>query len=383
MSRGWKHRKRKRQWQRRTLPGAPPGILVPDESAPRPTVQLLAYGPDACIEEAVCGLDRVRECLGKFPVTWVNVDGLGDTTVITEIGALFGFHKLALEDVVHTHQRAKVENYGAHMFIVARMPIIDGDGATEQIGIFLGDKYVVTFQEHSGGDCLNPVRVRIRAAMGQIRNKGTDALTYAILDSIIDHYFPIVESAGDKLDDIEEEILRLADRSVVSRLHAVKRSLIAVRRAVWPLRDALNSMVRDESQRFTAETKIYLRDCYDHTVQIIDLLETYREIAGGLHDLYLSMISNRTNDIMRVLTVISTIFIPLTFIVGLYGMNFDINKSPLNMPELHWYWGYPAVLLLMTGVAGSLVLYFVRKGWFGARDLKALRQEQAGNESRV
>lgn len=382
MSRGGKHRKRRKPWRHRTLPGAPPGILVPDEGAPRPTVTVMAYGPDGCVEAPAGDLRHLREHVAKWPVTWVNVDGLGDTTVISEIGALFGFHKLALEDVVHVHQRAKVEQYEAHTFIVARMPLASAGGATEQIGIFLGDRFVVTFQEHAGGDCLEPVRVRIRSGIGQIRTKGPDALAYAILDSIIDHFFPIVEVAGDRLDELEDEILRLGDRGVVSQLHAVKRSLLAVRRAVWPLRDALNAIIRDESSRFTTETKVFLRDCYDHTVQIIDLLENYREIGAGLHDLYLSMISNRTNDIMRVLTVFSTIFIPLTFIVGVYGMNFDRDASPWSMPELGWYWGYPLVMILMAAFAGVLLLYFVRKGWFGAGDLKALRERfQQGRDS--
>jgi len=355
------------RFHRRTLPGAPPGMLVPDPAAPGGQVQVIAYGPDRYVEQAVDDLRAIQGFLDSWPVTWVNVDGVGDTTVISEIGRLFGFHRLALEDVVHVHQRAKVDQYGSHFFIVARMPLLDGSGDTEQLGAFLGDKFVVTFQEREGGDCFDPVRLRIRTGVSALRRSGPDHLMYALLDSVVDHYFPLIERVGDQLEELEAQVLRAAHRGVMFRLHEIKRTLLAVRRAVWPLRDAINTLIRDSSDLISNDTRIFLRDCHDHTVQIIDLVEAYRDLAAGLQDAHLSTISYRINETMRVLTVISTIFIPLTFIAGIYGMNFDAHTSPWNMPELEWYWGYPLILLLMLAVAGALLGYFWRKGWLGAR----------------
>ena len=369
MSRKTRHQTRRRRhrepsFHRRTLPGAPPGILVPDTSAPRPVIQIMGYGPDGHEETTVTDVEAIRPFLARWPVTWVNVDGLGDTTVISDIGRLFNFHRLALEDVVHVHQRAKVDPYGTHYFVVGRMP--HGDGDSEQVSLFLGDRYVVTFQEKPGGDCLEPVRVRIRTGMSHLHKAGPDCLLYSLLDAIIDRYFPIIEEAGDRLDDLESDVLDHGERLSMGRLHGIKRSLLAVRRAVWPLRDALNTLIRDQTPLIKDETRVYLRDCHDHTIQIIDLLESYRDIASGLHDVHLTLIGHRTNEIMRVLTVISTIFIPLTFVAGIYGMNFNHDASPLNMPELHWRWGYPTIMLAMSAAAMAMLVYFRRKGWLWA-----------------
>lgn len=359
---------RRRRFRRRTLPGAPPGILVPEPNAPHAELHVIAYGADGFVEQTTSRVEDIPGLLQKWPVVWVNVDGIGDTTVISEIGRLFNFHKLALEDVVHTHQRAKVDQYGNHLFAVARMPVTGADTPwhTEQISFFLGERYLVTFQEHPGGDCLDCVRLRIRTGMGKVRPAGPDYLMYALLDAILDNYFPLVEDCGERLDALEADTFERPTRDTMPRLHRIKRDLLMVRRAVWPMRDALNMLVRDPFPLVTDETRVYLRDCHDHTIQIIDLVESYRDVTSGLTDLYLSALGHRTNEIMRVLTVISTIFIPLTFIVGLYGMNFDFTRSPWNMPELHWQYGYPAVLLVMACVAGGLLLFFRRKGWLGA-----------------
>ena len=366
MTHAHKHRKRKARFQRRTLPGAPPGILVPDPAGPRPIVQVMAYGPEGCVEEQISDPRAIRDHLEKWPITWVNVDGLGETAMIHEIGKLFGFHRLALEDVVHVHQRAKVEQYGECLFIVARMPTPDPDMGTEQLSMFVGPKFVVTFQERPGGDCLDPVRLRIRTGVGRIRAAGPDHLAYALLDTIIDHYFPLLEACGDRLEALEDVVLTSPDHGAMARLHAIKRDLVTLRRAVWPLRDALNTLLRDAHPLFSPDTSIYLRDCHDHTIQIIDLLESYRDIASGLTEVCLSSLSNRTNEIMKVLTIIATIFIPLGFIAGLYGMNFNTAKSPVNMPELNWPFGYPFALTVMAAVAGGLLLFFRRKGWLGS-----------------
>ncbi|MCK6483258.1 MAG: magnesium/cobalt transporter CorA [Phycisphaerae bacterium] len=357
-------RKRRRaEFRRRTLPGAPPGVLIPDPDAPRPAIQLMAFGPDAYEERPLDDVQTVRAALARWPVTWVNVDGVGDTTTVAEIGRMFGFHRLAMEDAVHVHQRAKVDQYPGYYFIVARMPPREMGGDTEQISIFLGDKYVVTFQERSGGDCLDPVRLRIRTGISPVRRAGPDYLAYAILDTIVDHFFPLIEESSDRLEALESDVFPTPRRDVMARIHSIKRTLLTIRRAVWPLRDAMNTLLREQSPLITNETRVYLRDCHDHTIQIIDLVETCRDMASGLHDVYLSTLGHRTNEIMRVLTVFSAMFIPLTFIVGLYGMNFDPATSPWNMPELRWYWGYPLAMLLMAAVAATLLVYFRRKGW--------------------
>lgn len=358
-------------FRRRTQPGAPPGVLVPQPDAPCAKIHVFGYGPDGFDEREIHKPREIEPLLKRWPVTWVNVDGLGDTSVISELGAMFKLHNLALEDVIHTHQRAKVEPYDRYHFIVARMPLNSAVIGSEQASIFLGDRFVLTFQEAPGGDCWEPVRVRLRTGVSRLRSAGPDLLVYALLDAIIDFYFPLLEKCGERLDNLEEEVEVCSDPTLMSRLHNVKRDLIVIRRAVWPLRDAINTLVRDESPRIGEEARLYLRDCHDHTIQIIDLVETYRDIASGTTDVYLSTLSNRTNEIMRFLTVISTIFIPLTFIAGVYGMNFDPDVSPLNMPELRAYWGYPAVMAAMAALAGVMLIWFRRRGWLGPRPEKS------------
>ena len=353
----------------RTEPGAPPGTLVPDPNAPNSEIQILAFGPDGYEERTDGNLREIPALLERWPVTWVNVDGVGDAAVVTELGQLFGLHRLALEDVMHVHQRAKAEPFGNHYFVVARMPDPQRAWSTEQISMFFGEKFVLTFQEGPRGDCLDPVRVRIRSGWGRSRAARPDYLVYSLLDSIVDHYFPLLEECGERLDALEElEARRGAQVSdLMNSVHTIKRDLLTVRRVVWPLRDALNTLLRDATPLIAAETRIYLRDVHDHAVQIIDLVETYRDISAGIAEIYLASTSQRTNEIMKVLTIISTIFIPLTFIAGVYGMNFNTSASRWNMPELNWYWGYPLILLLMAASATVMLLFFRRRGWIGGK----------------
>jgi magnesium transporter len=351
---------------RRTPPGSPPGTLVSDPSAPRPVMRVIAYGPEGSTEKEIQRPAEVREFLGRWPVTWLNVDGLGDAQVIGELGEIFGLHRLALEDVVHVHQRAKVEQYDKNYYIVARAARLNQHLETEQVSLFLGANFLLTFQERVG-DGWDPARARIRAGAGRIRTAGPDYLAYALLDAVIDDYFPILEQLGERLEILEDEIVTSPRSETISRIHEIKRSLLVLRRAVWPLRDALALLYRDVNPLFTEETRLYLRDSYDHTIQLFDLIETDRDMSSGLLDVYLSSLSNRMNEIMKVLTIISTIFIPLSFIAGVYGMNFNPGKSPWNMPELNWAWGYPFALGIMTTVAGILVYYFYRKGWIVSR----------------
>jgi magnesium transporter len=237
---------------------------------------------------------------------------------------------------------------------------------TEQVSLFLGERFVLTFQEKPG-DCLDCVRDRIRSGTGRIRQAGPDYLAYAVLDAVIDNFFPVLEGAGEYLEELEATVLSNPDEGTVSKIHGIKRQLLRLRRAVWPQREALNSMLREGTSLIAEDTKVYLRDSYDHTIQIIDLLENYREIASGLMDVYLSSVSNRMNEVMKVLTIFAAIFIPLTFIAGIYGMNFDPERSPWNMPELDWYLGYPFALGLMAAVGVGMLVYFRHKGWIGSR----------------
>ncbi len=348
----------------RDRPGASPGTVTVDPQAPPPVLRVMAYGPDGFAERSLASAAAVREELARWPVVWLNVDGLGGEAVIREIGEIFGLHKLALEDVVHAHQRAKVDEYGATLYIVLRLPEPGERLDSEQLSLFLGRNFVVTFQERAG-DSFEPVRERIRSGKGALRASGPDYLAYALLDAGIDSAFPVLEALGERLEDLEDELVVRPRRGTVAEIHGIKRDLLAVRRAVWPLREMLNALGRESTPLVAAETRLYLRDCYDHVVQIIELLETYREIASGLLDVYLSSLSNRMNEIMKVLTIIATIFIPLGFIASLYGMNFDTQASPWNMPELTWRLGYPFALGVMAAVAGGLLFWFRRRGWLG------------------
>jgi len=352
--------------RRRSRPGAPPGTLIADPQAHGSAIHMIAYGPDAIDEREGCTAADIRAARARAPVVWINVDGLADIALIEELGNIFGLHGLALEDVVNVHQRPKAEEYDDHVFVVLRM-ITGSDGAeTEQLSLFLGAGFVLTFQERPG-DCLDPVRERLRRGKGQVRGAGADYLAYTLIDAVIDAYFPVLEGHGEVLEDLEDEVVARPRAELVAELHAMKRSLLTLRRAIWPQREMVNALVREESPFISHQTSYYLRDCYDHTIQLLDLVETYREIATGLVDVYLSSMSARLNEIMKVLTVIATIFMPLGFIAGVYGMNFD-RASPWNMPELGWRFGYPFALAVMLAAAVGLIIFFRRRGWLGGRD---------------
>jgi len=377
------HKPKKRRQRESYLhlpPGTPPGTVIVHPEAAAPTIRVLAYGPNDVIEEKISAPERIREFFDKQPVFWVDIEGLGDAGTIHALGGIFSVHRLALEDIVALHQRPKVEQYGDHLFIVARAMYLGEHLESEQISLFVGKNSVLTFQEGRPGDCLEAIRERIRKKGGRIRDAGHDYLAYALLDAIVDSYFPILETYGERLETLEDEILLHPEVDTVARIHSIKRDLLTLRRAMWPQREIFNALLRGESAVMTAETQLYMRDCYDHSVQILDLLETYRELGSDLIDMHLSMVSNRTNEIMRVLTVISVVFIPLTFIAGVYGMNFDTDKSLWNMPELKWYWGYPFALLLMLLVALGQMIFFRRRGWLGSpRGVNA--GEERKNES--
>ncbi|HTK84548.1 MAG TPA: magnesium/cobalt transporter CorA [Patescibacteria group bacterium] len=337
-------------------------MAVP-EGSQQPKITLIGYDPTNLEEYSAENVDQLKPLLQKWPTVWINVDGLGSTDVISALGKMFGLHLLALEDVTHLGQRPKAEQYENNVFITTQMIHARAEGLeTEQISIFIGKNFVLTFQERAG-DCFDPVRKRLKAAgVPRQHFMHSDYLAYTLLDAIIDEYFPILEMFGDRLDLIEDQVVSHPERSVIGDTHQVKRELQQMRRNLWPMREMISNF---SSTSFVDEkNRPYLRDCSDHVIQALDMLETFRERASGLVDIYLSSISAHMNEIMKVLTIIATIFMPLSFIASLYGMNFD-TTSPWNMPELHWRYGYLYSLGLMALSIIAMLIYFRRKGWLG------------------
>ena len=344
-----------------TVPGESPGLLKLSPEMPQqaPVITMIEYGPDCLEERRDLEPEELLAHLNNQLVTWINIDGLGDLSVLSILGQRFHLHPLALEDVVDTNQRPKVEQYDEYLFIVAKMIFLKKDHEidAEQVSMFLGDNFLITLQEEPNRDVFEPVRARIRAGKGRIRKAQSDYLAYALLDAIIDHYYPVLEHIGGEIDLIEDELVANPLKRPVGSLHDYKRALTRIRRMVWPLRDVTNLLLHEDPGLIRPETKIYLRDCYDHSVQLMDVVESYRDVLSGLTEIHISSIGLRTNEIMRVLTVISSVFIPLTFIAGVYGMNFS------HMPELSEPWGYFACLGLMLAVATGQILYFRKRRW--------------------
>ena len=341
--------------------GLPPGTLVHvgEKRTEHVKITIIDYDGEE-IREQVC--KNIEECLAykdKSTVTWINIDGIHQVDIIEKVGKHFDFHPLLLEDIANTEQRPKAEDFDDYVFIVLKMLYYDekeGEIITEQVSIVLGQNYVISFQEREG-DAFNRVRDRIRNNKGRIRRKGPDYLAYALLDAIVDSYFAILEKFGEILEDMEEELIAEPKPETLHNIYSLKREMISLRKSIWPLREVVSGLERRGSELIKEDTHIYLRDAYDHTIQVIDTIETYRDMLSGLLDLYMSSISNRMNEVMKVLTIIATIFIPLTFIAGVYGMNFR------NMPELGWGWGYPLTLLVMILIVIMMMFYFRSKKW--------------------
>jgi len=342
-------------------PGAPPGTLVHTgaKREERVRITLIDYDAEHSQERQV---ERIEDC---FPfketptTTWVNVDGLHDVELIRRVGEEFGIHPLVLEDVLSVGQRPKIEEYEEYLFLVLHMLTFEGAAGAvhdEQISVIVGENWVFSFQERVG-DVFDPVRERIRAGNSRIRARGVDYLAYALTDAVVDAYFGVLEGIGEVIEGIDSEVMGEPDQDTLHRIHRIKREMLVIRRAVWPLRDVLGHLLRSEHPRVAEETRVYLRDVYDHGVQVLDTVETLRDLASGLTDLYLSTVGQRTNEVMKVLTVIGSVFIPLTFVAGVYGMNFEY------MPELTVRWAYPAILLLMAAMGGGMAWFFHRKGW--------------------
>jgi magnesium transporter len=341
--------------------GLAPGTLVHVGEKKTEEVQITLIDYDAThFQEKV--IEAVEE---SFPfkeeptVTWINIDGLHEVGVIESLGKHFGLHPLILEDIVHTGQRPKMEDFEEYLFTVLNMLRYDQEDdqvKAEQVSLVVGPNYVLSFQERSG-DVFNGVRERLRKGKGRIRKAGSDYLAYALLDAVVDEYFLILETIGEKIEVVEEELLANSTRETLQNIHDMKREMIFFRKQVWPLRELINGLSKGESSLIRESTGIYLRDIYDHTIQIIDTIESFRDMLSGMLDIYLSTISNKMNEVMKVLTIMATIFIPLTFLAGIYGMNFKY------MPELEWRWGYFMVWGVMVVIVVSLVGYFKRKRW--------------------
>lgn len=354
--------------------GARPGTLAIPEGSPAPRLYSFSYDEQALEEGPVTDLSTM---CNDERVNWIDVQGMGDEATLWRVAEAFGIHPLALEDAINSPQRAKVEVFAKHLLIIARTPVRDEHGALSlpQVAIFVGDGYVVTFQEHRLG-LFDPVRERIRAGVGPIRTMESDYLAYALIDALMDRYYPVVEELSDELTELEIEVMDDAAAQILPEIHRARRELVLLRRVGWPQRAAVQDLLREDLPFVAPETRPYLRDTLDHIAQVVELVDASRDVARAVMDMYLSNVSNRTNDIMKVLTLMASIFIPLTFMAGIYGMNFD------NMPELHSAWGYPFLLGAMLIVGAGMLYFFYRRGWIGQGPPRRPRPLTAGKVER-
>jgi magnesium transporter len=339
--------------------GAPPGTIVyhGKDSEEKVKITLIQYNETTFVERDFYNLSECLDCAEANTIKWINVDGIHKVDLIEEVGKRFNIHPLTLEDIVNTSQRAKFEDYDSYVVAIMKMIYYDGEIHSEQLTVVLMEGLVISFQEIHGGDAFDMIRTRLRQGKGRVRKMGADYLAYALLDAVVDCYFSILEKFGDKIELLEEEVMDEPSKDILKQLHHMKREMIFLRKAVWPMRELINNLERSETELIKPTTDIYLRDLHDHAIRVIDTVETFRDLLSGMMDIYLSSVSNRMNEIMKVLTIITTIFVPVTFIAGVYGMNFD------NMPELHSKWGYPITWAVILITIGVLLYYFRRKKW--------------------
>ena len=340
--------------------GLPPGTLIHigEKRSEKTKIRLINYDEANFFDKEVEAAEEYCTAKAATGITWVNVDGIHQIELLQQLGDCFGLHPLVLEDIMNTDQRPKMEDFGDYVYIVLKMLSFNRrrEIVAEQVSLILGQNFVLSFRERES-DIFDPIVERIKSTKGFIRKEGADYLAHALLDAVVDHYFVVLEKIEEEIELLEEEVVASATPKTLQKIHKLKRELIFLRKAVFPFRGVIGALERGESPFFRQASRIYLRDIYDHTVHIIDTLETCRDLATSLLDIYLSSVSNRMNSIMRVLTVIATIFMPLTFLAGVYGMNFR------HMPELEWRWGYPAVLLVMATVGIGMQIYFRKKKW--------------------
>ena len=341
--------------------GLPPGtpVFVGERKQDVIRISIMNYSTEHIEEIHNASLDDCVRVRDSSDIAWINVNGIHDVNTIQTLAKLFGLHPLTTEDISNTSQRPKAEEFDGYIFFTLKMLTYDEETNSienENVSVILGEKHVISFQERDD-DVLDPVRDRIRSSKGRIRSEGADYLAYTIMDGVVDEYFVALEKLGDHIEQIDDEILTAPDATHMKELHRLKREIVFLRKAVWPLREEISAIEKSGSRLIGDSIRPFLRDLYDHTIQIIDMVETYRDIIGGMHDTFLSSISNRMNEIMKVLTIIGTIFIPLTFIVGIYGMNFE------NMPELKWTWGYFGLLGVMAALGLTMLGIFKKRKW--------------------
>ncbi len=357
-------------------PGSSPGMLTVSPLSHPSQIFVIAYGPEGYVEHACQDVDEINQFLGAWPVVWVNVIGLGSIDVIEKIGTLFSLERLLLEDVLDTSHRPKVEYYEHYVFTIIKSGLHQDQLDFEQISLFLKKNVVIVFEEKPGRS-FSQVRERIRRGTGKIRLAGTDYLYYALLDEVIDKYFPILDKLNQQLSLIEDEIMtnnqNVRDKDTIHHIHHAKSDLLLLHKTIWPLSDIVNMIMREETSLITKPTRNFLRDCYDHSIQANELTQFYRDTASGLLNTFLAYEGHKTNEIVKVLTLISAVFIPLNFIASIYGMNFDPKGSPFNMPELEWEYGYPFALSVMFSIALYMLLFFRKRGWIDSLKPKRSR----------
>jgi len=347
--------------QRSKKAGLPPGTLIHigERKAEEAKITIIDYDGDHYQERETRTVEECFSFKDKPTVTWINIDGIHETQILEKLGDCYGFHHLVLEDILNTDHRPKMEDYGDYIYVVLKMLYFDKEGqqiAADQVSLILGSNFVISFQEREG-ELFETIRGRIRNGKGRIRKMGADYLAYSVIDAIVDQYFVVLEKLGEEIEFLEDQLVSHPTPATLQTLHNLKREMLMLRKSVWPLREAISCLERGESSLLKETTAVYLRDVYDHTIQVIDTIETFRDMLSGMLDIYLSSISNKMNEVMKVLTIIATLFMPLTFLAGIYGMNFKY------MPELEKQWGYPAILLLMLAIAIVMLVYFKRKRW--------------------
>ena len=342
--------------------GLPAGSLVHigEKKVERPRIKIIDFNDGYCMHKQILGIEDCLPYKESETTTWINIDGLHDVELIESTGKLFGIHSLVLEDILHTGQRPKIEIFDDYVFLVLRMISYDEKQEkvqVEQLSIVLGENYVISFQEKPG-DVFNPARERIIQGKSRIRRKKADYLAYALLDAVVDNYFGVLDQVELKLERLDEELFTDSSTETFQKISDLKKEMILLRKSIWPLREVVNTITKGEFDVIEESNQVYYRDVYDHIIHVIDILETFWEMIAAMHDTYMNFVNNRMNEIMKVLTIVATIFIPLTFIAGVYGMNFRY------MPELGWQWGYFGVLGFMGVLVAGMVLYFRRKNWF-------------------
>ena len=342
--------------------GLPPGTLVHigAKRTGASLIRILDYDADSVRERDRAAVEECVPFRDTDSVTWIDIEGLQDIAMLDGLGSCYGLHPLILEDILNTDQRPKADDMEGYIYVVLKMLDFDPESleiVSEQVSVVFGRNYVISIQEGREGDLFEPLRERIRGNRGRIRKMGPDYLAYSLLDTIIDHYFIILEKFAERIEVLEDNLVHDPRPETLQQIHHLKREMIFLRKSAWPLREVVNFLEKSESELIRPTTKIFLRDIYDHAIHIIDSIETYRDMLSGMLDIYLSSVSNRMNQVMKVLTIIATIFMPLTFVAGVYGMNFKY------MPELGWRWGYPLVLLIMAGAAAAMIYFFKKKNW--------------------